>query len=187
MGMKSVLEENKESVIGYLSARKTNRYIADLYGVHINTVRRFAKRNKVPTSPRKLDQYEDYISSEINRGRAMIDLSSELGCSPATLATKAKELGVSRPNKLDHMKEYITGLYCDKLNCEAISALTGEPSTTIRNSLAAWGVKLRKSKSKSEALAAISLNDLKSNWVDINQPSVVTVGRIPKFYLVPIN
>lgn len=185
--MKSTLNENKKEVIGLLEEGRPTRLIAKKYGVTQQTVGVFARRNNVKIRKlRKLDGHSGYISAEIMRGRTISSLSCELECSVSCLKRHLKRYGVKTRLKLDGIKKEIVEYYSDGLSTESISVLVNHPEQTIRDGLKSWGVEMR-SAARPEVMESMALNDLKSNWIDVDRPSVVTVGRIPKFYLVPIS
>jgi hypothetical protein len=129
-------------------------------------------------------EYEPYIIAELKRGRTKVSLAEELDCDRNTIANVADKHKVPKTLRIDTDREEITKLYREGLTCDRLSALFPYSKGGIQAAINRWGVNANRP--ASEALNKMSLNDLKSNWIDIEEPYIVTVGRKPKFYLIPI-
>lgn len=135
---------------------------------------------------RKSSDYADYIKSELSRGRSCASIADELGFHRSNIYRFADKHGLIKARPVIGQKDRVLKLLQDGLNVASIAHLIGASPDAMHRAIKKWGL-IVPEKEKVNYFNKISLNDLKSNWNDVNQPYVVTVGRIPKFYLVPIS
>lgn len=129
---------------------------------------------------------DEYIRQQINlRGRSQQKVADELNISRWKVRKVLDKADRGVTKQLELMKNYVIECYEGGMASDVIAERLKCSHCSILSALTLWGVEIRK-RDKSERLPSISLNDLKSNWVDVDQIYTVTVGRKPKFYLIPI-
>ncbi|MCP4597771.1 helix-turn-helix domain-containing protein [Neptuniibacter sp.] len=133
-----------------------------------------------------LEPHKSFIAAELLRGRSYSSLGKELGVHGDTVRQFAVNRGltVSRKADLESMKEEIIQLYNQDLSADSVALVLGLDRSGVYAALRRWG-QIRKKESLAP-LPKVSLNDLKNDWIEVKEPHVVTVGRIGRFYLLPI-
>ena len=155
---------------------------------------------KYATKGEMLEANRDYLIEEFNgkngEPRSVKVLADEFKVDRRTMERKFakwREKGLveyRHRGRLESDKENIIALYTaePKIPLEEIAEKFTCSRSMIVHFLKLWGVYKPEPKSiyMNDALPKISLNDLKTCWPDIFEETIITVGRIPKFRLIPI-
>ncbi|MDB4575397.1 hypothetical protein N9112_00375 [bacterium] len=160
--------------------------ISEKYKVDIATVSRFCLRHGIVKNTihlSTLNNQREYVKKELHRGRPYVSIAKELGVPYKLLLKFCQEKGYRRDSVGSSRLEEVLVLRNLSCSLSEISKVLHISKTEVARIVKNNNMPELK---KPRALKRISLNDLKSEWIDIKEPYLVTVSRLPRFYLVPI-
>lgn len=151
---------------------------------------------KFATKRQLIDAHRDYIIAEYlgtaAPSRTAASIAKELGVGRTLLMGRIRvwrEAGLLEyltESPLDADRDTISALWHEGISMSEIARKWGSSLARVQAALMRWGEYQPERRTEQEAMPKISLNDLKNQWIDVTERTVVTVGRIPRFYLVPI-
>ena len=151
---------------------------------------------KSSTKTKKIEENRDYIIGQLlgldGDPVSALELSNEMSCDESYLNKhisrwrKAGFIGYIKQQPLEDDRDIITTLYVDGMTIRDLSRKWECASSSMFKALERWGVR-RDGYHAGDPMGKISLDELKKTWAEIKDPVIVTVGRVPKFYLAPIN
>lgn len=96
-------------------------------------------------------------------------------------------ISYGRWSVLEPDKDIIIQLYTEGMSLRELAEKWGVDKQSVMRALKRWGQDGRREGEYAGApVDEISLSALQHCWADITEPVYVAVGRIPRFYLVPI-
>ena len=128
------------------------------------------------------EENKDYVIAELEKGRSMRSVAREFGKYASSLRywINANEITIDKSK--NQLIAKVKVMADEGLTLDVMSMILGKHKSILSRLINKHGITLHRAKQ----LNKISLNDLKSNWADVDRAYVVTIARKPKFYLVPI-
>lgn len=144
-----------------------------------------------------LECNRDYIIAEYTgrhgKRRSASSIAREFGVSLRTVGysvAKWREAGLLEymgNRRIDQERDTIEELHRFGLIPEEIGEKLGYSRSTVTGALQRWGLDPVVGRECGDELPSINLDQLKKGaWVDITERTLLTVGRVPRFYLIPI-
>lgn len=133
---------------------------------------------------------EEYTGSR-GEARSGASLAKEMGVSRRTMTRKIAEwrfrglLGPKPVSRLDVDRDSITDLYLSGWPLREIASKFECSHAALSEALRRWGVH-RVEYTHPDELPKINLDGFRNHWADITEETIITIGRIPKFRLIPI-
>lgn len=153
---------------------------------------------KYASKGEELEECKHYIINQIlgidGEPRTAVSMAKEFGCHESYMRKKIRAwrnqglIGQIRFTPLEDDKDIIIELYDNGrgLSMRELAEKWEVNASSIFEALDRWGVRVGKRLEHSTP-DRMPLNELKTAWSTLERPVIITVGRIPKFYLVPLD